>query len=355
MKMPFAGAIVLALACSFSSGQQPSGGTHDPQITAAFVQHTVASIEALIRDKYFDTGAIARIEAALAAAEQQGIYSRANDLRDLSAKLNETLDKASHDKHLFVRASELPGANSTESALPRTESSRMDNYGMKRAEVLDGNVGYLQITAFYRANEGAESLETAMKFLSHTDALILDLRNNGGGSPDTAIQLLSYFFMQPNLPLFSIVPRSGEPAIYYAQATGVAYRDESRPLYVLVSGSTWSAGEAVPFILQERHRATIVGEKTAGAANPAGPWPINNSLTITIPFGRIKSAVNGTNWDGKGVIPDTAVPANKAFEAAYADSLKRLMDSTTDAVKQQVLRRAASAAMAPSFQPSKDN
>src|ERR1035441_2309651 len=98
MKMPFAGAIVLALARQFPPGQQPSGGTHDPQITAAFVQHTVASIEALIRDKYFDTGAIARIEAALAAAEQQGIYSRANDLRDLSAKLNETLDETSHDK-----------------------------------------------------------------------------------------------------------------------------------------------------------------------------------------------------------------------------------------------------------------
>ena len=95
-------------------------------------------------------------------------------------------------------------------------------------EVLDGNVGYLQITAFYRADEGTETLETAMNFVSHTDALILDLRNNGGGSPDTAIQLLSYFFRQPNLPLFSIIPRSGEQTIYTAQAAGGAYRDESR-------------------------------------------------------------------------------------------------------------------------------
>jgi hypothetical protein len=344
MKMHFAGAVALFLACSFSPGQQPSGGSHDPAITGAFVHDTVASLETLIREKYFDTGAIPGIEAALEAAERQGTYARANSLADLAAKLNETLSEASHDKHLYVTTSESPGPTSTEPALPRSEHARMENYAMKRAEVLDGNVGYLQITGFYRANEGAQTLESAMNFVAHTDALILDLRTNGGGSPDTAIQLLSYFFSQPDLPLFSIVPRSGEPTVYNAKAAGVAYRDESRPLYVLVSASTWSAGEAVPFILQERHRATIVGEKTPGAANPAGPWPINSSLSITIPFGRIKTAVTGTNWDGTGVIPDIAVSTDKALSVAYVDALRRLMDATTDTARKQVLHRALIAA-----------
>jgi hypothetical protein len=344
MKMQIVGALVLALACSVLSGQQPSGGTHDPQITVAFVHNTVTSLKALIREKYFDTSAIPRIEASLAVAEQRGDYARTNNLRELSAKLNETLSDASHDKHLFVQTSELPGAASTQPTLPRIESARMANYGMKRVEVLDGNVGYLQITAFYRADEGAETLESAMNFVSHTDALILDLRHNGGGSPDTAIQLLSYFFRQPNLPLFSIIPRFGEPTIYIAQAAGVAYRDESRPVYVLVSGSSWSAGEGVPFILQERRRATIVGEKTAGAANPGGPWPINSYLSITIPLGHIKTAVKGTNWEGTGVIPDIAVSPDKAFVVAYVDALQRLIDSTTDPVKRQALNRDLTAA-----------
>jgi C-terminal processing protease CtpA/Prc len=220
----------------------------------------------------------------------------------------------------------------------------MANYGMKRAEVLDGNVGHLQITAFYRADEGTETLETAMKFVSHTDALILDLRNNGGGSPDTAIQLLSYFFKQPNLPPLSIIPRFWEPTVYTTQVAGVAYRNESWPVYVLVSGSSWSAGEAVPFILQERHRATILGEKTAGAANPAGPWPINSYLSITIPFGHIKTAVKETNWEGTGVIPDTEVLPDKAFLVAYADAIQKLIDSATDPVKKQALNRDLTAA-----------
>jgi hypothetical protein len=125
---------------------------------------------------------------------------------------------------------------------------------------------------------------------------------------------------------------------------GVAYRDESRPVYVLVAGSSWSAGEGVPFILQERRRATIVGEKTAGAANPGGPWPINSYLSITIPLGHIKTAVKGTNWEGTGVIPDIAVSPDKAFVVAYVDALQRLIDSTTDPVKRQALNRDLTAA-----------
>jgi retinol-binding protein 3 len=347
MKKQFVGVIVFALACLVSSGQQPSENTHSPAITGAFVHETVTSLQSLIQANYFDTSAIPHIEAALAAAEQHGTYAYAKDLNDLAAELNETLSHASHDKHLYVGLSELPRATSIHPVLPRAERARMENFGIKQVEVLDGNVGYLKITAFYRANEGSEALETAMNFVSHTDALILDFRNNGGGSTDTAIQLLSYFFKQPNFPLLSIVPRSGEPTVFYTQTTGVAYRNENRPLYVLVSASTWSAGEAVPFILQEHHRATIIGEKTTGAANPASPWPINSFLSVTIPGGYIESSVNKTNWENKGVIPDTTVSTDKALDVAYTDALKKLMDSTTDAVKKQVLNRVLSAAIKP--------
>jgi hypothetical protein len=346
MKMPIACAVVLALTCSVSSGQQPSGKTHDSTIAGVSVHDTVASLQELIRDKYFDTNVIPRIEVALAAAERQGVYANARDLGDLSAKLNETLDQVTHDKHLFVQISE---AASTDLRLPRAERARMENYGIKQAEVLDGNVGYLQMTAFYRPNEAAEALETAMKFLSHTDALILDFRNNGGGSPDTVAQLLSYFYKQPNSPLFTTVPRFGEPTIYNSQVSGVAYRDESRPLYVLVSGSTGSGGEGVPFILQACHRATIIGEKTMGAANVARPWPVNSSLSVTIPVAHLEIALNKTNWERTGVIPDITVTPNKALGVAYVDALGRLMESTTDTVKRKVLDNALSAARASSM------
>ena len=344
MKMPLAGVIALTLCCSFSFGQPPSKETRDPQITGVFVHATIASLKTLIREKYFDTSYIPRIEAALASSEQHGDYAKADTLGILSTELTNTLYESSHDKHLFVLATETPKSHSTASSLSRTERAGMENYGMKRAEILDGNIGYLQIMAFYHADEGAPALEAAMNFVSHTDALILDLRNNGGGSPDTAIQLLSYFFKQPNLPLLSILPRFGDTTIYSTQTAAVSYRDESRPLYVLVSGSSWSAGEAVPFVLQERHRAIIIGEKTAGAANPASPWPINSALSVTIPFGHIESAVRRTNWEGTGVIPDIVVSPSRALDVAHVKALETLMSSTTDSVKKQVLSHALATA-----------
>jgi C-terminal processing protease CtpA/Prc len=350
MKMPFVGVIVLALACTVSSGQKPSQETPDPQITSAFIHTTVTSLKSLLQEKYFDTSAISRMETSLTAAEQNGTYATTHNLDELSAKLNETLSDASHDKHIFVSVTGQHGATSRGPALSRSERARMENYGLKCAEILDGNIGYLDITAFYHADEGAQTLKTAMNFVSHTDALILDLRKNAGGSPDTAIQLLSYFF-KPNTPLLSIIPRFGEPTVYVTQAAGVSYRDEDRPLYVLVSGSTWSAGESVPFILQERHRATIIGETTAGAANPAGPWPINSYLSINIPFGHIKTAVKGTNWEGTGVTPDIAAPPNKAFVIAYCNALKRLIDSTADPARKQSLEHTLAAAKAEAPNP----
>jgi len=343
MKAPFAGAIVLAMTCFVSSAQQAPLATYAPQITKGFVRDTVSSLKDLIGKQYFDTTAVPHIQQALDTAEQQGDYAKVSDLKGLTAKLNETLSEASHDKHLFVQISELQGSADPHS-LPRAESARAINFGLKQAEILDGNVGYLEITAFYREDEGAGTLQAAMNFVSHTDALILDLRNNRGGSPDTAIQLLSYFFVKSDFPLFSVIPRYGNPIVYRAESQGVSYRDQTRPLYVLVSGSTWSAGEAVPFILQERHRATIIGEKTAGAANPGGPWPINNLLSVTIPSGHIESEIRKTNWERQGVIPDTIVPSSQALSVAYVDILEKLLDSPTNAARRDILSRALVAA-----------
>jgi C-terminal processing protease CtpA/Prc len=151
---------------------------------------------------------------------------------------------------------------------------------------------------------------------------------------------MSYLFSEPNLPLFSIVPRSGAPTVERTLQADMAFRDETRPVYVLVSGKTWSAGEGVPYILQERHRAKVIGEKTAGAANPAAPYDINQALTVTIPFGHIESAVRGRNWEGAGVEPDTVVSADKAFQSAYIQALEDLLARTANVSQKQRISNA---------------
>ncbi|MGB8260984.1 MAG: S41 family peptidase [Terracidiphilus sp.] len=332
--------ILLAAAVPLCAAQPVPAPAARQAVDDAFVSASVASLQSLIAQKYFDEPAIPRINTALGAALQGGEFARARNLKEFADRLTAALDRASHDEHLVVTVSApaSPAPDSTQ--MTRAESFRLSNYGMKTAKILDGNVGYLEVTAFARANEGSEAVDAAMRFLAHTDAIVLDLRVNGGGSPGTALQLLSYFFTQPDLPLFSIVSRSGDPTVERTLRDGIAWRDESRPVYVLVSARTWSAGEGVPFLLQERHRARVFGEKTAGAANPAGPWPINDALTVTIPYGSIRSALGGKNWDGTGVLPDTPVSPAKALQAAYAQALEELLARSPDAAHQHVLRYA---------------
>jgi retinol-binding protein 3 len=344
MKHHVAVSLALFLVCAVASAQQNVSSADTHGLSREYIHSTIVSLKDLLTQKYFDTASIPRVLQALDAAELHGDYAQAVDAKDLAYRLDQTLAATVHDKHLAVLANGFYPSAQTDAPLPRAEKSRIENYGFKRAEILPGNVGYLEITAFYRANEGSEPLQTAMNFVRHTDALILDLRKNGGGSPDTAIQLLSYFFADPDKPLLSIVTREGESMHYATLAQKVSYRDETRPLYVLVSSSSWSAGEAVPFILQERHRAIVVGEKTSGAANPAGSWNINHELSVTIPYGYIESAVRKTNWEGQGVLPDMTVAPDAAEQVAYRDALSKLLANTSDPARKNLLTKALASA-----------
>ncbi len=322
-----------SLDCAVLAQRQPEA--QNSQITREFVNTTVTALQSLIEEHYFDIAATPKIESALQAALSRGDFNRATDASRLANLLTTTLYEATHDKHLFVSP-----VSPVDAAPGRAESGRLSNYGIRAAEVLDGNIGYLKITAFYRPSEAADTLDSAMTFLARADALILDLRENGGGSPDTAVRLLSYFFAEPDLVLFRVVPRSGEAKTYRTALIKPALRNASRPVYVLISGQTWSAGEGVAFILQERHRALVIGERTAGAANPAGPWTINDLLSVTIPYGQIKTAIREGNWEENGVLPDMSTAPGDALQSALIRALESSMRESKRGLAQEVITKA---------------
>jgi len=196
---------------------------------------------------------------------------------------------------------------------------------VRRAEILRGNVGYLDLSNFFSAEEARDTIATAMRLLGRADALIIDMRQNAGGSPGTAAFLLSYFFDEPAMPLFEIVHRAPEPTDRYAtESTLLADRNATRPMAVLTSAQTFSAGEGFAFLLQERHRAEIVGEVTAGAANPGRSYPVNDRFSVTVPNGRVKSAASGGNWEGTGVTPDVRASADQSLAVVHERILRRL-------------------------------
>ena len=209
----------------------------------------------------------------------------------------------------------------------RASTVRRLNAGVRKIEILPGNVGYLDLTNFFRPDEACEAIAAAMHMLSRADALVLDMRANGGGSPGTVAFLISYLLDGTHVPLYEIVHRAPEPSDRYTtEPTPAADRNAGRPLFVLTSSRTFAAAEGVAYLLPERHRAEVVGEVAAGAANPGRPYPLNDRFSVNVPNGRVKSAIGGGNWEGSGVTPDVATNAADALPTAHARALRLLIE-----------------------------
>ncbi len=159
-----------------------------------------------------------------------------------------------------------------------------------------------------------------MELVAHTRALILDLRKCSGGAPTGAALWCTYFFPDDQVHLNDIYERRTDSLRQYWTASHLpAPRYLGRPVYVLTSAATFSGGEDVAYTLQAHGRAAIIGETTGGGAHPTDPYPVTEHITVTVPTARTINAVTGTNWEGVGVSPDRAVPAEQALEAAVED------------------------------------
>jgi len=185
----------------------------------------------------------------------------AGTLPDDAARIDSSLRQSLAQGH-YANAGTSEDIASPQS---REEAVRVSNAGVQRVEILAGNVDYLTITAFFHPDEAGDAIAAAIHMIRHAGALILDMRDNGGGSPDTMALIASYCFDRAGIPLAEITPRSGE-AQHYVTASGIVDRDGKPPVYVLTSAHTWSGGEGLAYILQEHHRAEIIGETTVGAA-----------------------------------------------------------------------------------------
>jgi len=335
-------AISIALTFAALDGQVVAQQSAS-RIDREFIRETVESLASVVNREYFDPRVGARVGASLRQWLSQGRYADAETLESLAGMLTRDLLATTQDKHLAVTvvpdASPGPAPSQAPDA-SRELGARRANFGIQRVEILAGNVGYLNVTAFYRPEEARDAISAAMRTLRYTDALILDMRSNGGGSPDTASLLASYLFDAADLPLFEIIPRSGNAGRRYAtESPGLPERNEKRPVYVLTAERTFSAGEGFAFILQERRRAEVVGERTAGAANPGRRYPVSVRLEVTVPNGQVRTAVTGRNWEGAGVIPDVRVPGSDALRVGHIRALRDLLKQAPGGPWHDTLKR----------------
>jgi retinol-binding protein 3 len=319
--LTFGVALLLPWMAFAQSAALPTG-----PLDAVTIRSTVESLSAVIAREYFDPAVAQKISTMLHSRLSAGAYSDARDSGTLAAKLTADLQAESHDKHLAVGVVRI---DRTDTGRPPAESRqdavRRTNGGVQRVEILSGNVGFLNLTAFWRIEEAKESISTAMRLLANADALIFDMRDNSGGSPDTVAFLISFLLNGRSTPLFDITPRYGTPTRY--ASSRVAAANGQRPVYVLTAARSFSAAEGFSFLLQDFKRAEVIGEMTAGAANPGKPYPINEVFQVVVPNGQLLTAVSRKNWEGSGVTPDVPVPAATALRVAHERALRRLLDT----------------------------
>jgi ribosomal protein S19 len=193
-------------------------------------------------------------------------------------------------------------------------------YGLAQISHLAGNVGYIDLRGFANVTEDSTRvLDAAMDAVASSDAIVLDLRKNGGGDPKMVARVLSHV-LPPNTHLIDFIGKDGEiqtstSTVKLPTATiGV-------PIYALTSAQTFSGGEECAYDLQTLKRATLVGAVTGGGANPGGTIRIDSHFGIFVPDARPRSPVTMTNWEGTGVTPDVAIPAERALATAYGMAL----------------------------------
>ncbi|HJV90074.1 MAG TPA: S41 family peptidase [Holophagaceae bacterium] len=317
---------------------QPAPSPSQP-VTAAQRRAVVESLARELKVRYVFPDVAAKTGAALLAREAKGDYAGAATTEAFAAALSKDLRELGNDGHFRVRFDPAfkPMGDDEDRTPTKAEVEEMrrfsqrHGFGVAKVEQLPGNVGYLDIRGFGPTEFVGPAFSAALSLLSGTEALILDLRQNGGGDPESVAYLVSHFFEEGDTRhLNSIYNRPKNTTRQYWTSPTVAPR-YTRPVYLLTSARTFSGGEECAYDFQTQKRATLVGETTGGGANPGGMVPLAHGFNAFIPTGRAINPVTNTNWEHVGVKPDVAVPAAEALKAAHMAILKAFLAKAQDA------------------------
>ena len=308
----------------------------DKQVRTVDAAKRSAIIEKVIQklnEFYIDPDVAKEMEEYVRGKQSRGEYDRFVEQRPFLSQLTEDLHYISKDLHLGVWPIEwaiLTDDTSGEDRKRLEARARYQNYGLNGARRLPGNIGYLELSYFGEIKLGGETAVATMNFLANSDALIFDVRRNGGGS-DVVKLIMSYLFDEPThtIDVYSKITGKTEQGWTLAYVPGP--RLAEIPVYVLQSRRSASAAEGFAYGLKNQGRGTIVGERSRGAANPIEEFSFPElSICMAVSAYRVTSPITGTCWEGVGIEPDIEVPGEKALYAAAAEAMKKLLESEAD-------------------------
>lgn len=289
-------------------------------IDAAMRKKVIDGIAVELKKAYVEPDVAQKMIDAVQAHVAHGDYDAITDGDAFANKLTEDLEAVSHDKHLRVSFSPFkmppPHEPSPEDETRFHQQMEHDNCAFDKVEILPNNIGYVKFDGFMDASFCGPTVAAAMTFVGHTDAVIFDIRQNGGGQPLMVALIASYLFDKPTHLIDIYNREKDETTQDWTQSYLPGPRLAKQPVYVLTSSRTFSGAEEFAFDLQTQKRATIVGETTGGGAHPVSGHTVADYFMIGVPFAKSLDPVTKKNWEGTGVVPDVKVKADDALATA---------------------------------------
>lgn len=337
---------LLALAivgCAFVVFPPSGSGQQGPQqqdrtIDIAARTEVIDTLLKELNETYVFPETAKKMESDIRSRIASKEYDSLTSARGLAEKLTADLQSISKDKHLRVRYSYdvLPRRQDrrepTKEELDRANwFNRRVNYGFEKIERMNGNIGYIDLRGFNDETAGADTVAAAMTFLQNTEALIFDLRQNGGGNPAMIALISSYLFGDKPVHLNDLYWRKGDKTDeFWTKPESAKIKFTNKDIYVLTSNYTFSGAEEFSYNLKNLKRATIIGETTGGGAHPGGMVRLSDHFGVFIPSGRAINPISKTNWEGTGVEPDIKVPKEQALKTAYLMALNKSLGNIQD-------------------------
>ncbi|HTN49307.1 MAG TPA: S41 family peptidase [Burkholderiaceae bacterium] len=308
-------------------------------LDAAARREVVLQLADLLNQRYVFADVGQKTAEYLRAGLAAGDFGRAATTADLARLLTQQLQAQTKDKHLQVMATDA--AHGGPFGSPR--AMQQSNYGFERLQRLPGNIGYLDLRFFMDGSAAADVAIASMNWLANSDALIVDLRRNGGGEPEMIRFIQSYLFDAPTL-LNTLHWRDDSVRGGYRieefrtseEVPGRRY-GQKKPVWVLTSDFTFSGGEEFAYNLQALKRGTVIGQTTGGGAHPGDLFPLGHGMSVHLSTGRAVNPLTKANWEGTGVTPDIVVPADQALRRAQIEILIPMIAAEADPARRRAL------------------
>ena len=323
--------------------QAGGGATLDKAAKAAVID----SLTKTLNEIYVFPDVAKRIEKDLKNKLKKETYDDISTIEEFTQRLTEDMEAIAHDGHLSIRpAMEEEMRRAAQRDKP-TEEERAkhiaweayQNYGFEKIERLQGNIGYLKLTMFSNAPGAGPTAISAMNFLGNCEAIIIDLRDNGGGTPSMIQFISSYFFEEPTHLNTFYIRKGNKSEQYWTQRYVEGKRLVEVPLFILTSNMTFSAAEEFTYDMKNLKRATIIGETTGGGAHPTTVHIFTDTgVAANIPYGRAVNPITNTNWEGTGIEPDIQVPRDEALDVAKIEAMKGILKSSAEDWKKEEIR-----------------